>query len=1220
MGTQQKPYRKTQDRLLRGIAASMLVLVLLSALFTVAYAGEKVDTADTFRDLPGITQAEINEIEAVLKDREFFSYGMLGSSRCFVREDGTIGGFAKLFCDRMTEFFGVPFELEMFEGDGLDAALHAGTVDFSGEFMIGGDDEGLIVTSTVGERALETVRLKGATNLEDIASLRPVQYGIRGTTGVSGRALLENPPDYDFDVVIVSEKDEILKMIRSGELDVFMADASFIDSFKPYQDIKIDAFDPLTFKSVGVATSKELLAPIISAINGYLQNGGLAELNDFYMEGDMDYNREVFLQNLTEDERDWYDEHLASGTPIKLAVSYSNYPVNFYNEKEGHYAGIAVDVLDSITEMTGIQFEIANEPDTTWTEILEMLDSNEVSFVAELLRTPEREGKYIFGEPYTSDPYMLISRSDTPSISINQVLYANVGLIKDTAYETMFQEWFPGNRNTTEYTDLYEAFDALENDEVDFVMSNEKGMLIVSNYMERSGFKPNLTFEYTSESQFGFNKEDAVLPAVMGKAQELVDTAGIDSEWRNMTFDYEKEAAQRQTWYMVGICALLAFVIILMFALMRHRRQHEERLEALVTERTAALEEQTRATEAANSAKSDFLANMSHEMRTPLNAVIGLSELSLTQDYSQEETQGNLEKIYNSGVTLLGLVNDILDLSKIESGKFELVPVDYDIPSIINDTVTLNIIRIGSKPIEFKLEIDESLPARLYGDELRVKQIFNNLLSNAFKYTKEGEVTWAMYCEKDEEDPGKLWLCAEVRDSGIGIKPENLSTVFGEYSQVDMKANRKIEGTGLGLAITKHMVEAMGGEITVESVYGEGSTFKVRIAQGWLTDDTIGKQVVENLRAFRYADRKRDRNASFVRAFIPYAKVLVVDDVATNLDVARGLFKPYGMQVDTVMSGQAAIDLIKNREVEYSAIFMDHMMPEMDGIEATRIIKNEIGTDYAKNIPVIALTANALVGNDEMFLSNGFQDFLSKPIDIIKLDEAINRWVRDKALEKELAAKGEKVGEGAGADAAESAYSGYFEGKSAQGVNLAEGLARFGGDEEAYLSVIRSYIKNTPELAEKAKGVTRENLCDYAIVVHGLKGASRNVGAAALGDKAEELETAAKADDYTFVAHSNEGFLERVANVVGALKQLVDEADASSAKEKKPAPDADALEELLEAARVFDIDGADEAMAKLECYSYETGGDLIIWLREELDRAGFAKVAARLEEELKKSA
>ncbi|MDR1950211.1 MAG: response regulator, partial [Spirochaetaceae bacterium] len=394
--------------------------------------------------------------------------------------------------------------------------------------------------------------------------------------------------------------------------------------------------------------------------------------------------------------------------------------------------------------------------------------------------------------------------------------------------------------------------------------------------------------------------------------------------------------------------------------------------------------------EAASRAKSEFLATMSHEIRTPLNAIIGLSEIELQKNLAAD-VRSDLEKIHNSGSILLGIINDILDISKIEAGSFELIPVEYDTPSLLNDTVQLNIVRIGSKPITFSLDIDETLPARLFGDELRVKQILNNLLSNAFKYTREGLVKLRLKWEQREDD---AYLVFTVEDTGQGIKPEDMDKLFSEYSQLDTRANRKIEGTGLGLSITRRLTEMMGGTITVESEYGRGSIFTVGLRQGIVGDQPIGKELAENLMSFRFIETRRNRGRNLVRSYMPYGKVLVVDDVVTNLDVARGLMLPYGLTIDCVNNGREAIDRIRNGAIQYDAVFMDHMMPGIDGIEATRIIRKEIGTEYAKTVPIIALTANALAGNEEMFLAAGFNAFIAKPIDIMRLDVILNQWVR----------------------------------------------------------------------------------------------------------------------------------------------------------------------------------------------------------------------------------
>ncbi|MDR0842403.1 MAG: response regulator [Acidobacteriota bacterium] len=645
----------------------------------------------------------------------------------------------------------------------------------------------------------------------------------------------------------------------------------------------------------------------------------------------------------------------------------------------------------------------------------------------------------------------------------------------------------------------------------------------------------------------------------------------------------------------------------------------------LIEEQNQNLLELNEVVKHTSEAKSAFLANMSHEMRTPMNAIIGLSELMLDNDEVPGEVRENINKVYTSGVTLLEIINDILDISKIEAGKFEIIPVEYDTPSLINDIVTLNIMRIGSKPIKFNLQIDETLPSMLRGDDLRIKQVCNNLLSNAFKYTKEGNVYWSLTCERDGDD---VWLTISVKDSGIGIREEDVERLFSDYNQVDTKSNRMVEGTGLGLSITKNLVAMMDGRITVESEYGHGSTFTVRIRQGAVTDEPIGHDIATTLKNFNYIDNKRKQNAKFVRKPIPYARVLVVDDIPTNLDVAKGLMKPYGMRIDCVTSGQLAIDLIRKAEVRYNAIFMDHMMPGMDGIEATRIIREEIGTEYAKTVPIIALTANAISGNDKMFLEHGFQDFLSKPIDVVRMDAVMRTWVRDKELEKELA---DKVG-GAdilerrnGADRREHDErrdgverrrdddgSWIAKNKMNGKINLVQALDRFGDDKGALLQVLRSYVVNTQSLLDSIREVSEQTLADYAITVHGIKGSSRSICAEPVGASAEELEHAAKAGDLSLVLGRNVAFLAEAEGLIRDLAKIIRDADAENEKPILDKPDHDVLCKLQAACASFEMDSVDAAMDTLESYTYTADDDLVVWLRERVDRMEFQEIQERL--------
>ncbi|MCL2293809.1 MAG: ATP-binding protein, partial [Spirochaetes bacterium] len=408
-----------------------------------------------------------------------------------------------------------------------------------------------------------------------------------------------------------------------------------------------------------------------------------------------------------------------------------------------------------------------------------------------------------------------------------------------------------------------------------------------------------------------------------------------------------------------------------------------------ITERKA-MEEQARA---ASRSKSEFLAVMSHEMRTPMNVIVGLTDLMLEETDLPAYTKENLKKISIAGNTLLRIINDVLDISKIEAGKLELMPVQYELPGLLNDIITFNVMRIQEKPVTFCLEINENLLCNVYGDDLRVKQIINNLLSNAFKYTQKGTITLGMSCEFADNH---VWLSVCVADTGIGIRKEDQYKLFTDYIQVDTRANRRIEGTGLGLSITKRLVELMDGEIAVESEYGKGTAFKLRIRQGFVDNTPIGPAAAENLRKFRYTENKQAAGRKLLeRPDLSFARVLVVDDMQINLDVASGLLRKYKMQVDCVLNGKKAIELIRCGKPVYNAIFMDHMMPEMDGIETANTIR-AIGTEYARKIPVVALTANAIQGTEDIFYAHGFQAFLSKPIDIMQLDSIIKKLIHDK--------------------------------------------------------------------------------------------------------------------------------------------------------------------------------------------------------------------------------
>jgi signal transduction histidine kinase/HPt (histidine-containing phosphotransfer) domain-containing protein/response regulator of citrate/malate metabolism len=610
--------------------------------------------------------------------------------------------------------------------------------------------------------------------------------------------------------------------------------------------------------------------------------------------------------------------------------------------------------------------------------------------------------------------------------------------------------------------------------------------------------------------------------------------------------------------------------------------------------------------EAASASKTRFLANMSHEMRTPLNAIIGLSELELGSAKLQGESFTNVEKIYTAGMTLLGIINDLLDISKIESGKLMMTPVIYDVPSMINDTINLNVVRIDSKPVQFRLHVDKSMPSRLKGDELRIKQVFNNLLSNAFKYTDSGFVDWHISSVREGD---RIKIVSTIRDTGIGIHKDDQEKLFKDYYQANLKANYYLEGTGLGLSITKNLIKLMGGSIRFESEYRKGSSFSVEFYQESVSDEIIGEEAAEHLSRFRFSAQRRSRNQRLLRADMSYATVLIVDDVVSNLDVARGMLKPYKIGVECVTSGKEAINHVLDGKVHYDAIFMDHMMPGMDGIQTTRIIREEINSEYAKKVPIIALTANALLGNDALFLENGFQAYLSKPIDIIRLDQILNQWVRDKKKEKELQEKSQGT-----KPESPIKTGGQIKKYTIPGINTAEALERFDDDEQIYFQVLKSFITYNPKQIEMLK-TSGEDHELYRIAAHSMKGSSRNIGAEDLGNQAERLEKAAINDDWDYINAVNADFIKAAEKLINDINTFLKTAmpnDPETNKPEKENPDPETLDKIMEACENYDIVALRQAIDTLAKSRYSAFPDLTQWTMEQANKSNFTVIQKRI--------
>ena len=605
-------------------------------------------------------------------------------------------------------------------------------------------------------------------------------------------------------------------------------------------------------------------------------------------------------------------------------------------------------------------------------------------------------------------------------------------------------------------------------------------------------------------------------------------------------------------------------------------------------------EDQRIAAETASRAKSSFLSTMSHEIRTPMNAILGITEIQIQNESLDHDVRDALEKIYASGDLLLGIINDILDLSKIEAGKMDLDPSRYEISSLISDTAQLNMMRIGSKPIEFELSVDENTPVSLFGDELRVKQILNNLLSNAFKYTHAGTVKMSVFAEPIKGKDDKIALVVSISDTGQGMTQEQLSRLFNEYARFNTEANRATEGTGLGMNITRNLVNLMEGEISVESEFGKGSTFTVRLPQGREGPEVLGREMSENLHNFRTSERAHMRRVQISREPMPYGKVLIVDDVETNIYVARGLMTPYGLKIESAGSGITAIEKVKAGS-EYDIIFMDHMMPGMDGMEATKVLR-EMG--YSRSI--VALTANAVAGQADMFLKNGFDDYISKPIDIRQLNTVLNKLIRDKQPIEVI----ETARKNANANAGQSAGNAL-----SQSAVKERTIEFFLHDAVKAISVLE-------EIAGKNNYADKDTLRTYVITVHGIKGALANIGKKELSAAALKLETAGRGGKLDVLSSQTSSFLDSLKAVVKELKPAEETASGEVNEDKEYL--SKMLLAIKAACEEYDEDASDKALSELRKKPLQKESEeLLSDIAEQLLHSDFDEVIKTIDKFMK---
>lgn len=1062
-----------------GVTGYKRIIILLAAISIIMLCASSnvsanVGSIQSYKDIPGITQEEIDAIEALKQEQNSFSYGLYYSTEAFVLPDGTFAGYAAKFCGLMSDLFGIEIEQKFCDQESLISGLSNMEIDFTGELtpmLI--KFARFYITQPIAQRTLRIFGFADCIDeIKEESDINGLKLGfLEGSLSIDLIAEYYNKPQYER--VLVSNTAAAVEALESGAIDLFIVNGVLEPMFEEYDFIKSKEFFPLAFIPVSLGTVNPALESFISVMNKYIDAGGIDRLYEFYEEGEKEYARYKFYKSLTEEERTWLKSR--QNTPVKVVLGGNYYPVLFYNKADKEFQGISIDLMNEIGELTGLTFEVKNEKDITMQSLMELLQTGEVSMTPHLLYTPERKEAFIMSDiSFAAARYALISKLDYPNLAIHQLDRLNIGMVRDSAFEDTYHKWFPEDSKINSYVTLEEAFNALDKGEIDLIMGSEYTLLTQTNYHEKSGYKMNILFEDSVASHFGFNKNEHTLSSVVNKALAIVKTDSIVRSWTSRNFDYSKKLAEDRALYLLVIVAgTFVFLLGAYYTVSRRRKYRQmdivhQNLQMILDtmpvavrildpdsnkilyinraclrlynapddydpgsvsvaaympdvqpdgvlsmERLAELDRQAEPSSAemvltkvsgenfsgritacqieyhgkmaslgviedltaekeylgmlentaqkereANQLKSSFLSNMSHEIRTPMNAIIGLTEIAFHKELSKEVFE-TFKKINISAQNLLQIVNDILDLSKIEADKLELYSDDFELEEVLNSALLVVSPRLEGKRVELMLDVSLDLPRFLNGDRTRLWQVLKNYLDNAAKYTTEGRIILTASEDKARSTKETIFIAFSVTDTGIGMNEEQIQKAFQPYEQVFSEAQKRYAGTGLGMPISKKICEMMGGVLDIESEPERGTVVRF----------TIPFLRVENVQT------EKDMLAADSLSGL---LIMVVEDDALSLEIMESLLVSCGAEYIAAHSGEEALKIIQNWDKNaplFDVILLDYMMSGINGIETAKQIR--LGTSGSSRLLMVTAYESLLI-KDEM-KACGIDDVIEKP-------------------------------------------------------------------------------------------------------------------------------------------------------------------------------------------------------------------------------------------------